>query len=58
MAKIYDVCIIGSGAAGGMTGHVLTQAGLNVAMLEAGPKRDPAELPEADHDPQPDPDDA
>jgi len=45
MAKIYDVCIIGSGAAGGMTAHVLTQAGLDVVMLEAGPRRDPAELP-------------
>lgn len=43
--KIYDVCVIGSGAAGGMTAHVLTQAGLEVAMLEAGPRRDPREFP-------------
>ena len=35
MATPYDVCIIGSGAAGGMTAYVLTKAGLNVAMLGA-----------------------
>ena len=43
--KIYDVAIIGSGAAGGMTGHVLTQAGLDVAMLDGGPLRKPSEFP-------------
>jgi choline dehydrogenase-like flavoprotein len=42
---VYDVAIIGSGAAGGMTAHVLTEAGLRVAMLEAGPLRSPAEFP-------------
>jgi choline dehydrogenase-like flavoprotein len=37
---VYDVVIIGSGAAGGITAKVLVEAGLNVAMLEAGPMRD------------------
>lgn len=32
----YDVCIVGSGAGGGMTAHELTKAGLDVLMLEAG----------------------
>lgn len=36
-AKEYDVCIIGSGAAGGTAAKVLTEGGLNVVMLEAGP---------------------
>jgi choline dehydrogenase-like flavoprotein len=39
--KIYDVCIIGSGAGGGTAAKVLTEGGLNVVMLEAGPKLDP-----------------
>lgn len=37
---VYDVVIIGSGAAGGVTAKVLVEAGLKVAMLEAGPLRD------------------
>jgi choline dehydrogenase-like flavoprotein len=39
--KPYDVCIIGSGAAGGTAAKVLTEGGLNVVMLEAGPSLDP-----------------
>jgi choline dehydrogenase-like flavoprotein len=40
--KVYDVCIIGSGAAGGGAAKVLTEGGLEVVMLEAGPLLDPA----------------
>src|SRR5438309_996802 len=39
--KVYDVCIIGSGAAGGTAAKVLTEGGLNVVMLEAGPPVNP-----------------
>lgn len=37
---MYDVVIVGSGAAGGITAKVLVEGGLKVAMLEAGPLRD------------------
>jgi choline dehydrogenase-like flavoprotein len=40
--KTYDVCVIGSGAGGGMAAKILTEGGLTVAMLEAGPPVNPA----------------
>ncbi len=40
-SKVYDICIIGSGAAGGAAAKVLTEGGLEVVMLEAGPPLNP-----------------
>src|SRR6202158_4891126 len=39
--KVYDVCIIGSGAAGGAAAKVLTEGGLRVVLLGAGPPLNP-----------------
>lgn len=39
---VYDVVIVGSGAGGGMATKILAQAGLSIAVMEAGPDYDPA----------------
>ena len=41
LAEQYDVCIIGSGAGGGTAAKVLTEGGLSVVMIEAGPPLNP-----------------
>jgi choline dehydrogenase-like flavoprotein len=40
---VFDVCIIGSGAGGGMAAYQLAKAGAKVALLEAGGYFDPAD---------------
>jgi choline dehydrogenase-like flavoprotein len=40
---VYDVIIVGSGAGGGMATKILSEAGLKVAVVEAGPFFDPAD---------------
>ncbi len=44
MAKrpVYDAIVVGSGATGGWAAKELTEKGLRVIMLEAGPKLDPS----------------
>ena len=41
-SKEYDVIIVGSGAGGGMATKILSEAGLKIAVVEAGPFYDPA----------------
>ncbi len=38
----YDAIIVGSGAGGGMASKILSEAGLSVAVVEAGSDFDPA----------------
>ena len=39
--KKYDICIIGSGAGGGMAAYMFAKAGISAVILEAGPMYDP-----------------
>ncbi|MFM9075489.1 MAG: GMC family oxidoreductase [Bacteroidota bacterium] len=39
--KKYDICIIGSGAGGGMAAYMFAKAGISTVILEAGPMYDP-----------------
>ncbi|MFK7948907.1 MAG: GMC oxidoreductase [Saprospiraceae bacterium] len=43
-STIYDAIIVGSGAGGGMAANQLANAGLKVAVVEAGPFFDPKDL--------------
>ena len=42
----YDAIVVGSGATGGWAAKVLTEGGLKVCLLEAGPPTTPAEFTE------------
>jgi choline dehydrogenase-like flavoprotein len=42
MPESFDTVVVGSGASGGWVAKQLTESGLNVAVLEAGRKLDPA----------------
>ena len=46
---IYDAIIIGSGAAGCIAANVLVNKGLNVLLLEIGPRWDPIKQFHTEH---------
>ena len=41
LKKTYDAIVVGSGGAGGIAAKELTEGGLHVLLLEAGPCLDP-----------------
>ncbi len=45
-AQVFDAVVVGSGATGGWAAKVLTEGGLNVALLEAGRKITPRDFTE------------
>ena len=44
--KVFDALIVGSGATGGWAAKELTEAGFEIALLEAGPKTTPDQFGE------------
>ena len=44
--QVFDVVVVGSGATGGWMAKHLSEAGLKVAVLEAGPNVTPADFTE------------
>lgn len=42
LKRTYDAIVVGTGAAGGIAAKELTEAGLEVLVLEAGPRLDPS----------------
>ncbi len=46
MAELFDAVVVGSGATGGWAAKQLTEAGMKVAVLEAGPKITPQDFTE------------
>ena len=45
-SETFDAVVVGSGATGGWAAKTLTEGGLNVCLLEAGPTTTPAEFSE------------
>lgn len=46
MAELFDAVVVGSGATGGWAAKQLTEAGMKVAVLEAGPRITPKDFSE------------